>query len=119
MGNNYGFTELIRIMREQGAVNNPQTLKLGTVSKKSPLEITTGNLTLDKDDFYISQHLTEYEAKVDIDWTTSSGGSPYAHTHTIEKTKLKFENPFSVGDIVLLYQLDDEKFLIIEKLVEL
>lgn len=55
IGNDYSYTELLRIMREQGKKDNPTTLQLGIM--QSPNSVKINDLILYSDDIYIADHL--------------------------------------------------------------
>lgn len=100
-----GYERIINIMREQGAVKNPASLQLGEMTSAKTCKI--GDLKLDADDLLIAEHLTEYEKKIDIE-----------DKGTLTNTKIKIHGKLKKGDLVLVYRLSDEQYVIIEKLVE-
>lgn len=102
-----GYERIINIMREQGAVKNPASLQLGEMTSAKTCKI--GDLKLDADDLLIAEHLTEYEKKIDIE---DKG------TLTAPTTTIKIHGKLKKGDLVLVYRLSDEQYVIIEKLVE-
>ena len=97
-----GYERIIKMMREQGAVNNPASLQLGEMTSAKTCKI--GDLKLDADDLLIAQHLTDYEIKIDIE--------------SKENTKIKVRGALKKGDLVLVQRMSDEQYVIIEKLVE-
>nr|DAU15111.1 MAG TPA: Protein of unknown function (DUF2577) [Caudoviricetes sp.] len=101
-----GYERIIKMMREQGAVNNPASLQLGEMTSAKTCKI--GDLKLDADDLLIAEHLTEYEKKIDIE----------DKSVTSTNTKIKIHGKLKKGDLVLVYRLSDEQYVIIEKLVE-
>jgi hypothetical protein len=52
-----GYTELLTLMRKQGAKDNPTTLVLGVMRGLSSLKV--GNLMLDKEDIYVAEDLSK------------------------------------------------------------
>jgi hypothetical protein len=51
------YSELLNLMREQGAKYNPPTIQLGRVISATPLKIIIGDLQLDKSDIYINDSI--------------------------------------------------------------
>lgn len=96
-----GYERIIKMMREQGAVNNPASLQLGEMTSAKTCKV--GDLKLDADDLLIAQHLTDYEIKIDIE---------------SEGEKIKVRGALKKGDLVLVQRMSDEQYVIIEKLVE-
>ncbi len=119
-----GYERIIKMMREQGAVNNPASLQLGEMTSAKTCKI--GDLKLDADDLLIAEHLTEYEKKVDIEdkgTLTAPTTTNAQHNHEVKSvtstnTKIKIHGKLKKGDLVLVYRLSDEQYVIIEKLVE-
>lgn len=114
-----GYERIIKMMREQGAVNNPTSLQLGEMTSAKTCKV--GDLKLDADDLLIAQHLTDYEIKIDIE----SEGELEAPTTTVslksitsKNTKIKVRGALKKGDLVLVQRMSDEQYVIIEKLVE-
>lgn len=96
------YEQIIHLMREQGAVKNTAPLQLAEMTSATSCKI--GDLKLDADDLLIPEHLTEHEIKID--------------TETTKNMKIKAHGALKQGDIVLIYRLSDEQYVIIEKLVE-
>lgn len=121
-----GYERIIRLMRQQGAANNPTPLQFGEMTSATTCMV--GDLKLEKDDFLVAEHLTDHEITVSVSgWKTEdkSGGSGYAefarHKHDIEvsKKKITIHNALKKGDLVLVQRMSDEQYIIIERLVEL
>lgn len=96
------YEKLIDIMRKQGSVNNPIGLQLGEMTDATSCDV--GELHLESDDLLISEHLTDYEIKID--------------TPTSTETKIKVHGKIKKGDLVLVQRTSDEKYVIIEKLLD-
>lgn len=119
-----GYERIIKMMREQGAVNNPASLQLGEMISAKTCKV--GDLKLDADDLLIAQHLTDYEIKIDIESegeleTPTTTVSQHAHaikSITSKNTKIKVRGALKKGDLVLVQRMSDEQYVIIEKLVE-
>ena len=107
-----GYEKLIMTIRKEGARNNPPSLFLGEMTSKD--ECLIGSLTLDKDDLLFAEHLTKkMVSAVDIK----------ADDKGVSKTgindKSKYIEPLKKGDKVLLYKINSEKYVVIEKVVSL
>lgn len=88
------YEELIKIIQNQSILHNSESLKIGVMKSKDTCEI--GSLILDRDDLYIASHLLE---RIRID---SEDG---------------YLEPLKAGDLVVLYRLNDEKYLLLERVV--
>jgi hypothetical protein len=51
----YYYTEMLGMMRQQGAKDNPTTLQLGTMQSANSVKI--GDLILNAEDFYTADYL--------------------------------------------------------------
>lgn len=119
-----GYERIIKMMREQGAVNNPASLKLGEMTSAKSCKV--GDLKLDADDLLIAEHLTDYEIKIDIEnegeleasTTTVLQHANAIKSITSKNTKIKVRGALKKGDLVLVQRMSDEQYAIIEKLVE-
>lgn len=99
------YEQIIKLMRKQGAMNNPPAVQLGIMT--GPKSCSIGELELDHDDLLIAEHLAdEYKIEIDINIT--------GHKNTA-----KVYAPLKEGDLVLIQRLSAEKYVIIERLVEL
>ena len=118
------YEKIINIMRNQGAVKNPIGLQLAEMTDATSCNI--GELHLEADDLLISQHLTDYEIKIDVEDkgklnSTTTTVAQHRHdidTFTSTETKIKVYGKLKKGDLVLVQRLSDEKYVIIEKLLE-
>lgn len=107
-----GYEKLIMTIRKEGARNNPPSLFLGKMTSKD--ECLIGSLTLDKDDLLFAEHLTkkivsEMDIKADDKGVSKTGIND----------KSKYIEPLKKGDKVLLYKINSEKYVVIEKVVSL
>ena len=82
-------------------------LKLATMT--GPNTCVIGNLQLTKDDLMFSDHLMQPKC-VKVSETAPNGGG----TCTDKSTYLP---ALQAGDVVLVYQISDSKFLVIERMV--
>lgn len=118
------YEKIINIMRNQGAVKNPIGLQLAEMTDATSCDV--GELHLEAEDLLISQHLTDYEIKIDVEDngklnSTTTTVAQHRHdidTFTSTETKIKVYGKLKKGDLVLVQRLSDEKYVIIEKLLE-
>ena len=110
-----GYEKLIKTMRAEAGRNNNKGYDLKIAVMTSPTSCSLGQMELDSDDLLIAEHLTKKSViKTDFD-IKSSGGSSHTHDWT---DKSKFLSPLAEGDVVLIARVSNEKYAIIEKLVE-
>ena len=107
-----GYEKLIMTIRKEGARNNPPSLFLGEMTSKD--ECLIGSLTLDKDDLLFAEHLTK-KVVSEIDIKADDKGV----SKTGINDKSKYIEPLKKGDKVLLYKINSEKYVVIEKVVSL
>ena len=55
MENNYYYTEMLSMMRQQGSKDNPTTLQLGIMQSANSVKI--GDLLLNAEDLYLADYL--------------------------------------------------------------
>ena len=119
-----GMEKLIKVMRKEGSRNNPDPLVLGEMTSSDKVEIK--GMEFEGEDLYFAEHLLDHDVETTITgWKTQakSGGSGYAefasHVHEIEisKKKVKVHTTLKAGDLVLCYRIEDDKYVIIEKVV--
>lgn len=97
------YTNLLGLMRDQGAKNNPTVCVLGKIVSVSPLKIQAGGVELSDDDLLVNSSLKSgYERKIDFSGTVCevSGASGTATT-----TKAAY----AVGDTALLIPSADQQ----------
>lgn len=96
--------DMIELMRKEGAVNNPKGLFLATMTGGRSCRISDG-IELAAEDLYISERLLSPVAvKVNVVGEDNTDRSTYLPA-------------LKAGDEVLLYRLNETKFVIIEKVV--
>lgn len=93
-----GYEKLLKIMQEEGMKNNPAKIVIGIM--KSPTECEVAKNILDQDDFYVAEHL-----------------SMKKNVNDKEKQVEKIQSLLKAGDMVAVYRLSDEKYLILDKVV--
>jgi len=97
------YSEILGIMRQEGRKDNPSSVQLGIMLVDGACK--AGNLMLEPDDLLIAEHLkTGYHFAVDKQ-------KPHL------KDKDTFIEPLREGDTVAVLKLDDEKYIILERLV--
>ncbi len=99
------YSELLGIMRKEGKKDNPPTIQRGIM--KDATSCLAGELFLSGDDLLVAEHLkTGYHYAVD-------GDNPPL------KDKSTYIEPLKEGDTVAVCRLDDEKYIILGRLVGL
>lgn len=127
------FITTIKLMRQNGEVNNPTPFFIGEVTSITPLIIQVGDIQLEREDVLINEILLAgYERKLELYTTNatgqtvnSSGGSGYAeyasHSHGISNIAIKDGtyktlDDFTKGDkLVLLMSQDQQQFVVLCK----
>jgi hypothetical protein len=97
-------SDMIGMMRKQGAVSNTPGLQMGRMTGESSCK--TGDLDLSSADLYIPDRLLKpmaYEVDASIDKDHGF------HDRT------KYIEPLKAGDLVVLYRLSDTKYVILDR----
>ena len=97
-----GYEKLLKIMQEEGMKNNPAKIVIGIM--KSPTECEVAKNILDQDDFFVAEHLS---MKKNVNVVENDQ----------EKQVEKIQSLLKAGDMVAVYRLSDEKYLILDKVV--
>lgn len=102
------FAELLKIMQKQGGANNPVGLELGIMTGIK--SCTVGELELDEEDLLIAEHLlTGY-------YTANNTKQPLNFDDLSSlKSCIKFIPPLAKGDTVLVQQVNEETYAIVER----
>lgn len=96
------FTEFVSMMREEGAANGTASIKLATMTGAQTCSI--GTMSLSAEDLYIPDRLlTSVCTKVNV---------PDSH-----QDKSSYSTPLKAGDVVVLFQLSDTKYVILDRVV--
>lgn len=99
------YEEILHIMREQGKKDNTMPIQKGKM--KNDTTCIIGDLELSKEDFLVAEHLkTGYHYAVYDDKPS-------------RKDEGSFIDKLKAGDEVAVYRLNDEQYLILERLVQL
>lgn len=104
------FAKLLKMMRRQGEANNPTGIEIGVMTGAKTC--TVGELELDEDDLLIAEHLlTGYYVAKDPEKPFSSS------TFSEVSENVKYISPLAEGDVVAVQQVDDETYVILERMV--
>ena len=87
--------------REDGKYYNSEDIVIGVVKSISPIQISYGELPLNRENLLINRQLLDWTETVEC--TTSTNND---HSHTI--TTIKHKSCLQVGDSVLLYRIGDK-----------
>lgn len=104
------YAELLKMMQRQGEANNPIGLEMGIMTGNK--SCTVGELELDEEDLLISDHLLTgyYKAK--------DPENPLSFSTISElKSCIEYVEPLKEGDTVIVQQVDDETYAILERMV--
>ena len=96
------FSEMISLMRTQGAAYNTAPIMLATMTGTNTC--CSGDLQIYAEDLYIPDRLlTSMCTKVSV---------PESH-----KDNSSYNAPLKVGDVVTIYKLSDKKYVILDRVV--
>ena len=87
--------------RQDGKYYNSDDIVIGVVKSISPIQISYGELPLNRENLLINRQLLDWTETVEC--TTSTNND---HSHTI--TTIKHKSCLQVGDSVLLYRIGDK-----------
>ena len=87
--------------RQDGKYYNSDDIVIGVVKSISPIQISYGELPLNRENLLINRQLLDFTETVEC--TTSTNND---HSHTI--TTIKHKSCLQVGDSVLLYRIGDK-----------
>lgn len=99
-----GYEKLLRIMQKEGMKNNSAKIVLGVMKSQTECEVAKN--ILDQEDFYVAEHLSVKKKVTVIE-------------NDKEKQVEKIQSLLKTGDIVAVYRLSDEKYLILDKVVSI
>lgn len=111
--------KLINIIRIEGSKKNTPALTLGEMISKNQCQV--GENILEADDLYIAEHLVNaYEVAITLDAVPAYISTQASSTPVwIKNQRATVQNSLKKGDVVLLYPISTEKYVIIEKVVSL
>ena len=87
--------------REDGKYYNSDDIVIGVVKSISPIQISYGELPLNRENLLINRQLLDWTETVEC--TTSTNDK---HSHSI--TTIKHKSILNTGDSVLLYRINDK-----------
>jgi len=97
------YEELLSVMRNEGKKDNTAPIQIGVMTDATSCKI--GKLPLSGSDLLIAEHLkTGYHCAVSDDKPS-------------KKDKDTFVEPLKAGDEVAVYRINDERYIILERLV--
>lgn len=99
------YEKLLSIIQEQSVAFNSESLEIGEMTSKTTCK--KGDLILDSEDLYIADHLTK-RICTEVNISLVDG-------EIVDKSK--YIEPLNAGDLVVLYRISDEKYLLIERVV--
>lgn len=125
------YADMLTIMREQGARDNPPTIQVATVVSPPPgIAIVLGELQVDKDNILIADYLLpNYQRKITIPETTATGSvivntpPPEPHVHNISKVgipsgEIKLTDTLKAGDkVAVMATSDRQTYIVLAKVV--
>ena len=112
MNSDYFYAEMLNIMREQGKKDNPVNLQLGIMQSENSVKID--DLILTSDDIYITDHLQKnYTKKLTLEHYTDD---VLTSTETVKAIN---EEGLKKGDLVTVQKLNNNMYVILERVVAL
>lgn len=123
MKNDHLYAEMLGMMREQGAKDNPLTLQLGVM--QSPTSVRIDDLVLKEEDIYIADYLlagysrqlkVPYVSAVSVDTTQESGFVDNASDPDVKLTKQTediYTDGLKKGDLVAVQKLNNNNMYVI------
>lgn len=91
------YGKFVKLMREQGAVDNPGTLEIAKVTSVSPLAILLGDLPLTKEELLVNPNML----------------------NKIEYQGNLIREGLKVGDLVLVQPINNQqKWIVVSKVVD-
>lgn len=123
MKNDHLYAEMLGVMREQGAKDNPLTLQLGVM--QSPTSVRIDDLVLKEEDIYIADYLlagysrqlkVPYVSAVSVDTTQESGFTDNTSDPDVKLTKQTediYTDGLKKGDLVAVQKLNNNNMYVI------
>lgn len=134
MESDHYFAEMLGMMREQGAKDNPVTLQLGVMQSANSVKVD--DLVLNAEDLYIADYLVSgytrkikvpYVSGVTVDTTQSDpfgtvspeGVYSDPDTQVSTQNQIIFSDGLKKGDLVAVQKLENtNKYVILTRVVE-
>lgn len=114
------YSEIIKIMQDQGAKYNPFSVQLATVIATAPLTVTAGDLQLAGENLLVADFLlTDYSRKITLPNTPASGATSDGtiSSLSIADAVLNFTDGLNEGDTLAVVQVDSSTFVILARVV--
>ena len=114
------YSEMVKIMQDQGAKYNPFSVQLASVIAASPLTIRAGDLQLTRDNLLVADSLlSNYSRQINLPSTTASGSTSDGIISSIKipSGTLNFLDGLNEGDTLAVVQVDDSTFVILARVV--
>ena len=124
MKNDHLYAEMLGMMREQGAKDNPNTIQLGVMQSASSVKVD--DLVLNSEDLYIADYLvsgytrsiaTPYVSAVSVDTTQSNGFASMDNSdpdvRTTRQSQITYTDGLKKGDCVVVQKLNDNNMYVI------
>ncbi|WP_407312036.1 DUF2577 domain-containing protein [Desulfosporosinus sp. SB140] len=114
------YSEILKMMQDQGTKYNPFSVQLATVIADSPLTITVGELQLAGDNLLVADSLLNYYSReINLPSTTASGATSDGtiSSLSIPDAVLEFTDGLKVGDTLAVVQVDSSTFVILARIV--
>lgn len=116
------YSEMVKIMQDQGAKYNPFSVQLATVLTSSPLTITAGELQLAGANLLVADSLLlGYSRQINLPSTTASGATSDGTitSLSIPNGVLNFLDGLNAGDTLAVVQIDSSTFVILARVVSI
>ena len=105
MSNDHYYSEMLKMMREQGSKDNPTTVQIGIMQSSDSVKID--DLVLNAEDLYIADYLmAEYTRQLKIPYISSVEGGA-------EESSIVYAEGLKKGDLVAVQKLNDNNMYII------
>jgi len=124
MKNDHLYAEMLGMMREQGAKDNPNTIQLGVMQSASSVKVD--DLVLNSEDLYIADYLVSgytrsiaipYISGVSVDTTQSNGFTSLDNSdpdvRTSRQSQITYTDGLKKGDCVVVQKLNDNNMYVI------
>lgn len=135
------YSDIVKLMQQHGAKNNPYSIQLASVVTSSPLSILVGELLLNKENLLVADYLLKnytrvYSLSGNIKLSESGSLGPTdsvqvgdhgSHAHTVtgisldtnntQSGDLTFTDTLLKDDLLAVVQANISKFIILARVV--
>lgn len=108
-----GYEKILKTIRSESKRDTSNPLRIAVMTSKTSCDM--GGIELEQDDLYFAEHLLK-KSVYDLDFEIAASGGD-SHSHEWKDTS-KYIQPLKSGDLVLLAKVSEEKFVVLEKIVE-